>query len=177
MHLHFYLRLKPEAQKRHRTYGRIQVDPSKEYKNFLKLQLLEKYHGTPLKGALVVNVTFRMPIPSSTSKKRKEAMRAGEIPHVKRPDLDNLVKALLDALNKTIIEDDSQIFSLYMKKTNSDNPGITLSISAPPLGEYMPKHKPKMIKKKQHGIKLNPLPHPEQKLPKGGSKKTSKKRK
>ena len=122
------LRCKPEAQKRVKVFNRIAVDPSKEYKNFLKLQILEQYQDKPIEDPIIVSLAFAMPIPSSTSKKRKQAMLDGSIQHTKKPDLDNLAKAVLDAMNKTIIKDDSQIYSLNIQKYYDENPGIGIII-------------------------------------------------
>lgn len=55
-----------------------------------------------------------MAIPPSWSKKRQEAA-LGQ-PHTQRPDLDNQVKAITDAINGIIYKDDSQICSLHCKK-------------------------------------------------------------
>lgn len=127
--INLFLRCKPEAQKRVKVFNRIAVDPSKEYKNFLKLQILEQYQEKPIEGPISLQLYFAMPIPSSTSKKRKQAMLDGLIPHTKKPDLDNLCKGIFDAMNKTIIKDDSQIFSLYTYKFYSENPGIEIQIN------------------------------------------------
>jgi Holliday junction resolvase RusA-like endonuclease len=68
-----------------------------------------------------------MPIPKSTPKKRLQELILS--PHVKRGDLDNLVKALADALNGVAYEDDSQIYSLKAKKLYSQEPGIEFVIT------------------------------------------------
>lgn len=44
-----------------------------------------------------VSVTFYLPMPRSWSQRKREAMNGR--PHQQRPDLDNLIKALLDALD------------------------------------------------------------------------------
>ena len=56
------------------------------------------------------SVTFYMPMPQSWSKKKKDEMQLK--PHQSRPDLDNLLKALLDS----IYEDDAHIYSLRIRK-------------------------------------------------------------
>lgn len=52
-------------------------------------------------------------VPKSVSKKRRSAMEGA--PHIKKPDADNVVKAVLDALNGLAFEDDSRI--CYLKAT------------------------------------------------------------
>jgi Holliday junction resolvase RusA-like endonuclease len=53
---------------------------------------------------------------------------AGSERPTKKPDLDNLAKSVLDALNGVIYQDDSQIVSLHMTKVYSQYPGIDLLI-------------------------------------------------
>lgn len=80
--------------------------------------------GTPIS----VSIEFGMAIPKSTTKKRKSAMLQGLIYHTVKPDLDNLTKAILDALNDLAWHDDAQIVELNVNKVYIDNPYIQLSI-------------------------------------------------
>ena len=57
------------------------------------------------------------------------SMDLGEIKHIKKPDLDNMAKAVLDALNGLAYIDDSQIYSLTLYKTYSEQPGTYLKIT------------------------------------------------
>ena len=52
----------------------------------------------------------------------------GDICHTKKPDLDNMAKTVLDALNGLAYIDDSQIYSLTLFKTYSEQPGTHLII-------------------------------------------------
>lgn len=68
-----------------------------------------KYHASQIvkaagmaEGALAVEFDFRMPRPASVSEKKRA------YPMVK-PDLDNLDKAVMDALNKLVWADDAQV--------------------------------------------------------------------
>lgn len=124
----FFLRCKPEAQKRVKVFNRIAIDPSKEYKNFLKMQLLEQFHEEPLDEPLRVAIKFHMPIPKSSSKKKAMDMEQGLIRHTKKPDIDNLCKATLDALSKVVIRDDSIIYFLSAEKSYRKAPGIDIKI-------------------------------------------------
>ncbi|WP_418131421.1 RusA family crossover junction endodeoxyribonuclease [Variovorax sp. 278MFTsu5.1] len=66
----------------------------------------------PLSGPLALSFSAVYPIPSSWSKRRKEA--ALLLPEWKptRPDIDNLEKALCDACNSIVYRDDGQIVCL-----------------------------------------------------------------
>jgi Holliday junction resolvase RusA-like endonuclease len=66
--------------------------------------------------------------PKSISKKKREAMLAGEILPTIRPDTDNVAKAVLDALNGYAYHDDKQVTSLSVFKTYGLDEGITIII-------------------------------------------------
>ena len=75
--------------------------------------------GIPIK----FTVTFNMGFPKSYSKKKRIELLENNH-HVIRPDLDNLIKGLLDGLNGIAFEDDSQIIELNIKKQWSIVPSI-----------------------------------------------------
>jgi Holliday junction resolvase RusA-like endonuclease len=56
-------------------------------------------------------VFFGIPMPKSWSRKKK--FRYAGTPHQQKPDIDNLLKALLDAL----YSDDSHIWTIRIEKT------------------------------------------------------------
>lgn len=77
--------------------------------------------GLPLKGPIALTVRFYMPIPASLSKKKQDELKMKE--HVKKPDLDNLVKTVCDALNGYVWHDDSEIAWILTTKTYPDEVG------------------------------------------------------
>lgn len=84
----------------------------------------------PYKGALEASMTFYMPIPQSWTKTKQEAHKGDNVPHVCKPDIDNLEKGLYDALNKIIWNDDAQIFRVKEKaKFYSEFPRIEFEIT------------------------------------------------
>lgn len=78
---------------------------------------------------VVVEILAEMPIPASWSKKRQIAAEAGaERP--KRPDIDNIAKAALDACNGVVYGDDAQVHALSVRKVyGSIGSGGRLSVS------------------------------------------------
>ena len=82
----------------------------------------------PLEGALGCVLSFYMPIPKSTSKKDAAKMLSGEIHHIKKPDLDNAEKQVLDAMNGIVYLDDAQITWIASSKRYSDNPRTEILI-------------------------------------------------
>lgn len=56
---------------------------------------------------------------------------------MRRVDLDNLSKAVLDAMNKIVYEDDRQINKLILtKEYDKDKPGVIISVSKCSLEYY-----------------------------------------
>jgi len=110
-------------------------DPEKvkEYKAYVRLIAAEKLkskNGTfPTRLPVILHLTFYFPIPRSWSKKRQNAARSGQIKHTNKPDVDNLVKAIKDALNGLVWHDDSQIVYLFAKKEYSETPGVAVRFS------------------------------------------------
>ena len=83
------------------------------------------YYDSPIKVSLV----FYMPIPKSTSKKKMELMKSGAIRHTKKPDSDNLAKAVLDGINGVAFEDDKLITELRIKKRYGSVVGTAMVIT------------------------------------------------
>ncbi len=107
----------------------------KEYMSW-KAQLLFKWKFLKLKQEvsgkpLFVKLGFYLepPIAISKIKKNKAALEAETIPVVKKPDIDNLQKSVLDALNKYAWPDDNQISDIYAKKRYSLRPRIEIEIT------------------------------------------------
>ena len=78
--------------------------------------------------ALRAEVTIGMAIPQSYSKKRREQCEQGLIAPCKKPDIDNILKSLFDALNGYAFTDDSQIVRITAEKVYSDKPFVKVLI-------------------------------------------------
>lgn len=83
----------------------------------------------PVKGPIKLYVTFFMPIPTSLSKKKQKELAAVCAWHTKKPDLDNLVKLVNDALNGIAWEDDSCIVSTRASKCYYSTPSTFVEIN------------------------------------------------
>lgn len=80
--------------------------------------------GSPVEGPVSLFVVAYFPIPSSWSQKRQKAAMEG-LEHVtKKPDLDNVVKAVKDGMNGVAWRDDCQVVSLTANKEYSDRPRV-----------------------------------------------------
>lgn len=73
----------------------------------------------PEKGAMTIAITFVMPKPRTV--KREEPSVA--------PDLDKLIRAVLDALTAIAYVDDGQVTEIYAKKVYGLLPGVRIQIA------------------------------------------------
>lgn len=126
----------PTAQKRHRSvrmgsFNR-QYDPSAADKGDF-LSIVQKHApDAPYAVPLQVDLQFYFTRPKSHYKTGKNAHLLKDNPpeyHTSRPDVDNLSKFVMDALNKIYWKDDSYIVSLNVQKMYSENPRTQIDIS------------------------------------------------
>ena len=85
-----------------------------------------RYHLKPLRAVLTIFYS----IPISYTKKRVQAIRNGlEVP-CKKPDVDNIIKIILDALNGVAYKDDCQIVEITaIKKYTEDKERVELEFN------------------------------------------------
>lgn len=83
-----------------------------------------------MQGAVKAAFIFYMPIPKSTSKKATSAILGGDNSHIKKPDLDNLIKFAKDCLNGVAWHDDSQVCELTARKIYGEQPRTEIIIEA-----------------------------------------------
>lgn len=121
----FSLSLVPVAKGRPRmavVKGKpIVYTPSKTRGFEAKVAAMAQQHfKQPLKGPISVSLTFLLPRPK-TLMRRKDP--DGEIPHISRPDLENLEKSILDGLNGIAFLDDRQVYRKHSEKMYHDKEG------------------------------------------------------
>ena len=93
-------------------------------------QLKTQYDKEPLNGPCMVKMLFAFSIPKSYSKKKIQQIEKEDMMHYHKPDCDNLGKLVLDAMNKVVFEDDSQITMLSIRKTYTfDEPYTEIEIT------------------------------------------------
>lgn len=77
---------------------------------------------------LYVVLKFGFRVPKSYSKKKREACLNGKIFPTKKPDTDNIIKAVLDALVGAAYADDSQIITIIADKIYAEEPFVEVAI-------------------------------------------------
>ena len=102
---------------------------TKEYEDLVKQYFILKYRRiNPLEGRIRVEIKAYFSIPKNASKKQKEEMLKDNISPIKKPDIDNIAKIILDALNKLAFKDDNQIIKLDIEKVYSEEEKVYVKI-------------------------------------------------
>lgn len=87
-----------------------------EYEEEVRLAYLTQCKKEIIEGPVKVYIQANFSIPKSWSKSRKVYAHSGMIKPTKKPDVDNIAKAVCDALNGIAYKDDSQIVKLTVEK-------------------------------------------------------------
>ena len=97
-------------------------DKSRTWKQDVKAAVLDQLNGAPEihDGPLWLKLFFHLPRPKSLPKKVMH--------HVKKPDADNLAKAIKDAMRGVVYRDDSQIVALEVRKQYGDPPRVIIAV-------------------------------------------------
>lgn len=100
----------PQGSKRHVGHGRM-IESSKALGPWReRVALAAHSHADGLMGGPIrIRLKFVMPRPKSTPKRTTP-------PAVKRPDIDKISRAILDAITGVLIADDSQVVDLHATK-------------------------------------------------------------
>jgi Holliday junction resolvase RusA-like endonuclease len=98
------------------------------YENLVKVAFRMIHCGNPKEGPLKISVWAYFPIPASATKKFKLAASNEDLPVTKKPDGDNIIKIILDALNQIAFKDDAQVFDVRCIKLYSANPRTVVQI-------------------------------------------------
>ena len=78
--------------------------------------------------SLKATVLVGVPIPKSYSKKKQALCRDRFIAPSKKPDIDNILKSVFDALNGYAFADDVQIVQVYAEKVYAEEPFVEVEI-------------------------------------------------
>jgi len=120
--IYFDISPQPKSRPRFASKGkRVYAYTDKKTRVFekdIKAMAVEQYKGAPLLGPLKIEVTFFIKPPRTVKRSH---------PHVK-PDIDNLLKSLMDPLNGIVYKDDAQVVTVVAHKRYREDAGIMLEI-------------------------------------------------
>jgi len=89
---------------------------TRNYEDLIKVAATQAMTEPPIATPISVFVYIAVPVPVSYSKQRKFDCLARREKPTKKPDIDNVAKCFLDAMNGIVYVDDSQVVSLHVTK-------------------------------------------------------------
>lgn len=90
---------------------------TKDYETLIEQYFLLKYPKFKmLEGRIKISMIAYFSIPKATKKSMLENMLENKISPTKKPDIDNIIKIVLDAMNRFAFKDDIQITKLEVEK-------------------------------------------------------------
>src|SRR6185312_6076820 len=117
----------------HRTRIQTHTDPRGANRDWLRGQGRHAWDA-PWRGPVLMTVRAVFPIPPSWPAWKREAAADGLIWHTAKPDLDNIIKLVKDALPGIAYDDDAQVVGYPGEpiKLYGSDPGITVTLRLPP---------------------------------------------
>ena len=111
-------------------------DEDKSYKGLIQLHASEAmrkkgydHFAEPMPDGISVELLCYVRIPKSMPKKNIEKALRGEICPMRKPDLDNVLKAALDAMNSVVYKDDKDVTKTMVCRYYSDRPRLSVRVS------------------------------------------------
>ena len=108
----------------------ITPEKTKSYEDLIRWSYVSaggKYLGEEV---LQVSIEAFFPIPQSFSKAKKEMAIKGKLRPTTKPDCDNIIKVVLDALNGVAYYDDKQVVTVSCNKYYADRGCLLIQINA-----------------------------------------------
>lgn len=125
--------------------GSRKPHPIVAFKATVRMAAAEVHRGAPLAGPLRCDLEFVLPRPKALFWKTKPMPR---VPHVAKPDRDNLDKAVMDALKGLVWLDDCQVCDGRIQKwiaAGDEQPHVVVTITPLPTsgdGQKAPSAQP-----------------------------------
>lgn len=129
-----YTKVKPKQSFKY-SYNGHKYTPKdiKDYAKLIQLEFKKNYPNWQIESfidkPLKVEIIIGLKVPISFNKKKKQEALNDKIRPLKRPDVDNCSKAILDSLNGVVYTDDKQIVELSVKKYYANIDFIQIKIN------------------------------------------------
>ena len=118
------IRGKQRPQFKKKTGKAFTPNQTINYENWVKQCYIEQSNKL-LQGPIRARIEIYYSVPKSYSKRKIEVIKDGTDYPMKKPDCDNVVKIVLDSLNKIAYDDDKQVVELtVLKRWTFDNERI-----------------------------------------------------
>lgn len=121
---------RPKVSSRGGKFARMYTpEKTANYESLIALAAQEAMDGNPLiAGPADVEISMFLPVPTSWSKKKQAAALLGQVYPTKKPDADNVIKAIFDGINGVVWVDDVQACDIVVRKRYADKPGVEVTV-------------------------------------------------
>lgn len=119
-----------KARPRLNTRTKTVYTPSKtaEYEKQVALAYKSVSKGKKFDEAVRLEIDAYFSIPKSTPKKKLFMFFINTFRPTKKPDIDNILKIIMDGLNGIAYEDDKQVTSVFIHKYYSTEPRVEVGV-------------------------------------------------
>lgn len=118
---------RPRATRTGRVYTPKQTVNQEAY---IKMLAATAMRGlAPLVGPLEATFSISVAIPKSFTRQQRKLIEDGSLWPTSKPDIDNVVKLLCDAMNGVVYGDDKQIVDLFVSKAYAEAGSTTVMVS------------------------------------------------
>ena len=99
------------------------------YETLISMAAQQAMQGRELlAGPVLMELAIRVSVAASWSKKKTAEALQGLVMPTKKPDADNILKAICDGINGIVFKDDVQITNVSLSKRFSETPGVTVRV-------------------------------------------------
>ncbi len=103
---------------------------TRAYKSLIAAHGRQSFADVPLTGPIEMRVSAVYAVPVSWSRRKREDALNDRVRPTGRPDVDNLAKGVMDALNGIAYADDSQIVRLTASKHYGHSDSVVVMVVA-----------------------------------------------
>lgn len=134
MELIFEVPGRPQGKGRPRAYARggharvYTPEKTVTYENWIRMCYLAAHGHTCLAAPVTLTVDACFTVPKSYSKARAASCKANETRPTVKPDADNVLKAVADALNGVAYRDDSAVVEMHVAKRYGASDGLVVRL-------------------------------------------------
>lgn len=103
----------------------------KTYKKHIEIVVRNEMASKNIRATerpLIINLIFTFAPPKSYPKYKVKEVMSGKIKYTKNVDVDNLAKAVMDAINGVAYQDDRQVIELGVKKQYGEKDTVKIII-------------------------------------------------
>lgn len=129
MVVRFQVKGKPKGKERPRLANGVVYTPkgTTDYERDVQIEYLRQVGGYQLKGAIEADIEAFFEYPKAWSKKRREQEEG--MYYQSKPDVDNIAKIILDALNKVAYKDDAAVSIVKVTKRYGEESKVIVQLT------------------------------------------------